>query len=110
MDGGLRSMTNADLAIGVKRVLVISPLGYSDANPVSGHLREEVRQLQGQGASVLVLEPDPASLAAIGLNILDPSRSPAAAQAGLQQGRQRAAQVSAFWQAFDQPSTACVNI
>ena len=110
MDGGLRSMTNADLAIGAKRVLVISPLGYSDANPVSGHLRKEVSQLQRQGASVLVLEPDATSLDAMGANILDPAKSPAAAQAGLQQGQQWAAQVSAFWKATDQPSTACVNL
>ena len=110
MDGGLRSMTNADLAMGAKRVLIISPLGYSDANPISGHLRKEARQLQTQGASVLVLEPDAESLAAMGSNILDPSRSPAAAKAGLQQGRQLAALVSAFWKASDQPSTACVNI
>lgn len=111
MDGGLRSMTNADLAMGAKRVLVISPLGYSDANPVSGHLRAELAQLQTQGAKVLVLAPDAASLAAIGLNILDPGKSTAVALAGLQQGQQWAAQVSAFWNpSSDQPSTAFANI
>src|SRR5690606_14991554 len=34
MDGGIRSITNADLAMAAAHVLVVAPLGYSDGNPV----------------------------------------------------------------------------
>jgi NTE family protein len=86
MDGGMRSMTSADFATGAEHVLVIAPFGYSENNPVSGHLRDEVRLLEAVGAAVTVIAPDAASVAAIGDNVLDTARVPASAQAGLEQG------------------------
>ena len=86
MDGGMRSLTNADLANGAEHVLILAPLGYSENNPVIGHLRAEVRQLEAAGATVTVIVPDTASLAAIGDNVLDPARAPSSARAGLEQG------------------------
>jgi NTE family protein len=97
MDGGVRSLTNADLAVGAERVLVLAPLGYSETNPVCGHLRSEVRQLEGAGASVTVIIPDSSSLAAIGDNVLDAARAPASARAGLEQGLALGASLVAFW-------------
>ena len=97
IDGGLRSMTNADLAAGAGRVLVISPQGYSDANPVSGHLRNELKVLQANGSQVHVITPDAASLDAIGSNILDPSRCANVATMALRQGNALCAAVSQFW-------------
>ncbi len=97
MDGGIRSMTNADLAAGARSVLVIAPLGYSRANPVSGHLDAEIALLQSQGAQIHVIEPDAASLQAMGPNILDPSRRAEAAQAGWVQGLVAAGPASRIW-------------
>ncbi len=97
MDGGIRSMTNADLAAGAARVLVLAPLGYSEGNPVSGHLHAEVGALRKAGADVCVVVPDPASVEAMGENVLDPARRPSSAQAGLRQGGALAATVRRLW-------------
>lgn len=97
MDGGLRSMTNADLAAQSRRVLVISPQGYSDGNPVSGQLRAEIDALLMQGSIAHVIEPDSRCLATIGPNILDPSRCAAVALAGERQGLELADAAHAFW-------------
>ena len=86
MDGGIRSMTNADLAIGAQQVVVLSPFGYSEGNPVSGHLHTEVALLEAAGARVDVITPDAPSLEAMGDNVLDPARRAPSAQAGLEQG------------------------
>lgn len=97
IDGGIRSITNADLAKGAARVLVLAPFGYSEGNPVSGHLAAEVAGLRAAGAEVQVLCPDAASLAAIGENVLDPERRAASAEAGMAQGRALAPGLRALW-------------
>jgi len=99
MDGGMRSMTNADLALGAQRVLVLAPMGYSENNPVSGHLRSEVKDLEAAGAAVTVVIPNASSLDAFGPNVLDMARAPASARAGLEQGLALGASGVAFWQA-----------
>jgi NTE family protein len=99
MDGGIRSLTNADIAHGASRVLVIAPLGWGEGNPVSGHLRAEVAQLREAGARVNVIVPDPASAEALGDNVLDPARRAPSARAGLAQGLRAAASVAADWAA-----------
>ncbi|MFC4276500.1 patatin-like phospholipase family protein [Achromobacter aloeverae] len=97
MDGGIASITNAWAAVAADRVLVVAPLGYSDGNPVSGHLRAEVVTLEARGASVRVLIPDAASLEAFGSNVLDPARRGPAAQAGHEQGVTLAQEIAAWW-------------
>ncbi len=97
MDGGIRSMTNADLAAGATRVLVLAPLGYSEGNPVSGHLHAEIKALRQAGAEAGVVVPDGDAVAAMGENVLDPARSPASAQAGLRQGAAAAASIRRLW-------------
>jgi NTE family protein len=79
-------MTNADLALGASHAVVLSPLGYSEGNPVSGHLRAEVAHLRAAGCRVSVIVPDPASLEALGDNVLDPARCGPSARAGLALG------------------------
>jgi len=79
-------MTNADLATGSRHVLVLAPLGYSENNPVSGHLRAEVNQLIQSGATVDVIVPDDNATPAIGDNVLDPAQRVPSAEAGLAQG------------------------
>lgn len=85
MDGGIRSGTNADLLPDTEYALVIAPMGYAQENPVSGHLRKELMQLQTRGCLVDVLVPDAGSTQALGDNLLDPARRPSCASAGLQQ-------------------------
>ena len=97
MDGGIRSMTNADLALGASHVVVLAPLGYSENNPVSGHLRAEVALLQASGCVVDVIVPNDAALQALGDNVLDPSRCIPSANAGLAQGLDLAALLAKCW-------------
>jgi NTE family protein len=95
VDGGIRSAANADLAAGYARVVIIAPLvsGYGPiASPVN-----QARTLAEAGARVMVIKPDEAALRAIGRNVLDPARRPAAAQAGYAQAASVAAETEAVW-------------
>lgn len=92
MDGGARSPTSADLAVGCDRVLVLAPMGA--VGPV---IDEEMARLEADGAAVLVVRPDADATAAFGPNPLDPAcRAPSAA-AGRRQGAATADEVRAFW-------------
>jgi NTE family protein len=97
MDGGMRSATNADLARGYGRILILNPLG-ANAN-FGGGPAQEAKALEREGSRVLVIEPDAAFATAI--NPLDPATRAPSAQAGRTQGRGRefAAAVAAFWSA-----------
>ncbi len=97
MDGGIVSMTNAWVADTARRVLVLAPLGYSDGNPVSGHLRAEAAAIEARGASAQLIVPDAASLAAFGSNVLDPAHRGPAAQAGYEQGTAIANDIASWW-------------
>ncbi len=96
MDGGMRSATNADLAKGSERILILNPLG-ANANYLGTGLDAEVASLQRNGSQVLVIGPDDASTIAIGMNPLDPATRQPSAQAGRAQGRGLAAQVATLW-------------
>lgn len=87
MDGGVRSADNADLAAGAERIVVISPLGMNSELPTWLPLHDVVAGLAADGASVTVVSPDAASVAAIGTNPLDPETRVPAATAGRAQGR-----------------------
>lgn len=97
MDGGMRSTTNADLAHGCARVLLLSPLGLVNMGPL-GNPAEEVAELERAGSVVRVVTPDAASVQAIGPNVLDPAYRAGAARAGREQGRALADSLRAFWQ------------
>lgn len=81
VDGGVRSGTNADVAAGAERIVVLAPL------PRSFSRRQSVTsQLARTGAqATAVVSPDAAALTAIGKNVLDPAQRRASAQAGLAQ-------------------------
>ena len=104
MDGGIRSLGNANLTLPAQRVLVIAPLGYAGGNPVSGHLRAELRTLVDAGAQVAVVVPDDASVAAMTNNVLDPARCTPSAEAGVAQGLRIGPGIASFWNA---DGTAC---
>lgn len=86
MDGGVVSLANADLAVEAEAIAVVSPMGYGDENPLSGHLRAEIDLLRRLGRRVTAVVPDRNSLSAMGDNLLDPAGRRPAAEAGLQQG------------------------
>jgi NTE family protein len=87
MDGGTRSMDNADLAAGSARIVVVSPLGLNEDVPSPMPLRDVVARLRADGSVVTVISPDEASTATFGTNPLDPATRAPAAAAGYAQGR-----------------------
>ncbi|ONI86577.1 patatin [Actinosynnema sp. ALI-1.44] len=86
VDGGVRTIDNADLAAGFERVVILLPLGTQSLFPLGKPLDEVVADLY---ADVTVISPDEASAEAIGLNPLDPETRAPAAKAGRAQGRRR---------------------
>ncbi|MFF7235116.1 patatin-like phospholipase family protein [Streptomyces collinus] len=88
VDGGVRSMANADYADGADRLVVLLPLGATDPFPTERPVERVVAERRAAGAEVWVIEPDEASRAAIGDNALDPATRRPAAEAGRAQGRE----------------------
>jgi NTE family protein len=94
IDGGTRSATNADLAAGADRVVVIAPVD-AGGGPI-GRLADQVAALR-RTAAVTVVRPDHAARRAIGRNVLDPARRAPAARAGRAQAATVAAAVAEVW-------------
>jgi NTE family protein len=90
MDGGIGSPTNADLASGHERVVIVAPSG---AAAFLG-LDDEIAGLRSAGSHVELIVPDEASMAAFGPNVLDPATRAPSARAGLAQGTAAAAALS----------------
>ncbi|HEV7907346.1 MAG TPA: patatin-like phospholipase family protein [Pseudonocardiaceae bacterium] len=95
VDGGVRSITNADLAEGCDRVLIVAPLLPPAGSPFPG-VTEEVQQLE-RSARVHLVSADEASTAAFGVNPLDPATRPESATAGYRQAAAVADEVRALW-------------
>lgn len=81
-DGGLRTSTNAHLAAGHERVVIIAPLTQG----VTPLIAAEVEELRANGATVSFIITDDAAREAMGPNALDPRFRRAAAEHGLRQG------------------------
>jgi NTE family protein len=100
VDGGYRSNAeNADLAAGYERVLVLSPFGGRSLTPVDWgmHLATQIDELRARGSRVETIFPDSDSEHMFGANAMDLSLRPPAAQAGYDQGRALAEQLTEFW-------------
>jgi NTE family protein len=103
-DGGIRSITNADLAAGAGRVLVVTivsiPAGSTDPRAVRVRARREAedKAIIDAGGTPLTVAPDEDARATIGVNLMDPSAAPAAAVAGVEQAARVADTVRDFWQ------------
>jgi NTE family protein len=107
IDGGVRSLDNADLASGYANVVVLSPFGgRGQTSPQTGQfeglhrppgwgtdLASEVEGLRNQGSHVEVITPDADSRAAMGTNQMDPATRIPAARAGFVQGKREATRV-----------------
>jgi NTE family protein len=105
IDGGVRSLDNADLASGYAHVVVLSPLGGRSGPPPEGQfeglrrlpgadLGSQVEDLRKQGSRVEVITPDAGSRTAMGTNQMDPATRIPAARAGFAQGKQEATRVT----------------
>ena len=94
VDGGLRSIANADLARGHDRVVVISPY------PVAPNLRDlpqaQVRALRPRSRTHLVI-PDAHDLLAMGVDPLDMSRGGDTFDAAREHGQRIAERVGNVW-------------
>jgi NTE family protein len=101
IDGGYRANENADLAAGYARVLVVSPLGGRSRHPLDWgtHLAAQADELRARGSRVETVLPDSNSQNAlgIGMNVMDLSTRRPSAQAGYDQGRALAEQLTEFW-------------
>jgi len=99
IDGGYRSIENADLAAGYGRVLVLSPFGGKSRHPREWgtHLAAQVDELRAGGSRVEAIFPDSNSEHMFGANAMDLSLRPSAARAGYDQGRALAEQLTEFW-------------
>lgn len=97
----MRSATNADLARGHDSVVIISLAGGAGTNMraemARQRLEREIAGLKRGGGAMELIVPDEASRQAIGLNPMDPRRSPDAAEAGARQGKAEASRLRDFW-------------
>jgi NTE family protein len=95
IDGSTRSSTNADLAAGCDRVLVVAPVNGIRGIPGASfdESLEPVRQ-HGEG---FLIKPDSTSKQAMGRDVFDMSRRVPAVRAGLVQGELVATAVKDFW-------------
>jgi NTE family protein len=94
IDGGMRTLANADLAAGYERVVVLVPADHG-----GGPMTSAARQVAALGSDVgsILLTRDRASRAAAGRNPLDPVRRGPSARTGREQAAAVAAQVAAVW-------------
>jgi NTE family protein len=93
VDGGVYSLSNADLAAGFDRTIVLVPT-MLDAG-LTKLVHDEAVALQPGTAHII--GADEASVAAIGPNPLDPSTRPAVFAAARAQAAQVATELARFW-------------
>jgi len=101
IDGGVRSASNADLARGAERVLVMSLLNPEKmtgaASPFADGFRREIATLEQAGTKIEAVYPDDEAAAVMGLNVMDPSLVLPAIAAGQRQGKIIADGLRDFW-------------
>lgn len=96
VDGGVRSIANADVAAGCDRLVVIAPVDFGLRR--RQRIRHQVRRL-GREVRFVNVTPDAAARKAIGRNVLDPLQRAGAARAGHTQARTVVDAVRAVWSA-----------
>jgi NTE family protein len=100
MDGGVRSLTNADLADGCDIALVVSPVFLGMTDTADAELATVAVP------STYVVRADAATVAAVGSNVLDPATRAPAAVAGRAIAARVVGDVGAIWRAHSAGSTA----
>lgn len=99
LNGGYRRSSNADLAAGYGRVLVLEPFGGRSRQPLEWgmDLATQVDELRAGGSTVETVFPDAGAGDVFNANALDPSTRLPAARGGYDQGRALAEHLSEFW-------------
>lgn len=102
IDGGMSSGTNADVAQGYQRVIILvaEPSMTAPAMGPTMHrisFEEELTQLKQSGSQVMVISPDEKTLEDKGPNPLDADFRAVSAEAGREQGKKIAKKVKTFW-------------
>ncbi|UNO38658.1 patatin-like phospholipase family protein [Streptomyces sp. MST-110588] len=95
IDGGVHSSSNADLAAGYDRVVVLAPMA-AGGGPLATP-RSQGARLARSGARVCVFTPDRAARAAFGRNVLDPAKRADAARAGRRQAVAHLVEAARAW-------------
>lgn len=94
IDGGVSSPANIDLAASCDTVVVLAPITGTYRR--DGRVSAQLAALPA-GTRRLAVTPDARARRAIGRNVLDPSRRPAAARAGRAQAAGLVAAVRSVW-------------
>jgi NTE family protein len=106
IDGGMKSATNAELAAGHDRVIVVSVTAGMEraanafpaiAARLKQRMDDELGAITSKGGEVEMIIPDDESQAAFGTNLMDFNRRGEIADAGLRQGKLEAARLREFW-------------
>ncbi len=99
LNGGYRRSSNADLAAGHERVLVLEPFSGRSRQPRAWgmDLETQVAELRAAGSKVLTIFPDAGSGDVFNANALDPSTRLPAARGGYEQGVALADEIGEFW-------------
>jgi NTE family protein len=107
IDGGMKSATNAELAAGYDKVVVVNVTGGMErraqafpalAERSKKRMDDELGAITNFGGEYRMLLPDEASAAAFGTNLMDFKRRGEIADAGQVQGKKEAAALKTFWQ------------
>lgn len=97
IDGGMRSGTNADMAKGHGKVLIVAVMPPAFAPMMQPGIDREMAVIREHGGEAMLLAPDAGSGAAFGMNLMDNGNRDAIARAGFAQGQAEAARVAEFW-------------
>ncbi|WP_223627784.1 patatin-like phospholipase family protein [Microbacterium sp. EST19A] len=99
LNGGYRRSSNADLAEGFSRVLILEPFGGRSRQPLAWgmDLATQVEELRASGSVVETVFPDAGAGDVFNANALDPSTRLPAARGGYAQGQALAESLRGFW-------------
>jgi NTE family protein len=106
IDGGMKSATNAELAAGHDRVIVVNVTGGMEKRATAvpalmerakKRMDDELGAITAKGGQVEMILPDDESIEAMGTNLMDFKRRGEIADAGVRQGKLEAARLREFW-------------
>ncbi|WP_343054768.1 patatin-like phospholipase family protein [Paenibacillus taichungensis] len=95
IDGGMVSSTNAHLASGFNKVIVLSPM--PNTHGFIPGVKNDVAKLQKSAMASLII-PDGNSIVAMGKNRYDPTFAPSSVKAGYEQAIQEAPSIREIWE------------
>jgi NTE family protein len=95
MDAGLRSTTNADIAKGFDRVVVVAP-SAAFMHGLNIQAKREVAAIEQAGGKAILITPDNSSKEVMGFNPMDAARSGVVARAAFKQAKEESGALKKF--------------